>query len=177
MCRPKPGWWLPTLLGLLALPALAELKPFAADSLPQILAERQSRPFLLLLWSLDCPPCRQEFARLQQLQGSIDRHNLVLIATDDIQNQEEAQAVLHGFGLEAADNWIFADPMPERLRYRIDPNWFGELPRAYLYTADQQRSAYSGVLSEATLQQWQDTMTPDTTGLRSVTQQITNDHD
>ena len=85
------------------------------------------------------------------MQGSIDRHNLVLIATDDIQNQEEAQAGLHGFGLEAADHWIFADPMPERLRYRIDPNGFGELPRTSLYSADQQRNAYSGVLSEATL--------------------------
>jgi thiol-disulfide isomerase/thioredoxin len=168
MSRCKSGWWLAALLGLLALPTLAELKPFEADSLPQILSERQNRPFLLLLWSLDCPPCRQEFARLQQLHGSIDRHNLVLIATDDIASQAEVQAVLHNFGLEAADNWIFADPMPERLRYRIDPNWFGELPRAYLYSADQQRNAYSGVLSEATLQQWQDTMILDTTGPSSV---------
>jgi thiol-disulfide isomerase/thioredoxin len=142
------------LLGLLALPAAAELKPFQADSLPQIVSEREGRPFLLLLWSLDCPPCRQEFARLQRLQESIDRHKLVLIATDDIADREEAQTVLHTFGLDAADNWIFADPMPERLRYRIDPNWFGELPRAYLYAADRQRSAHSGILSEAILQQW-----------------------
>ncbi len=84
--------------------------------------------------------------------------------------------MLHSFGLDAADNWIFADPMPERLRYRVDPNWFGELPRAYLYTDDHQRTAHSGILSEADLQQWLQNQPPPSATPSTLTdpQQIPN---
>lgn len=146
-------WLMPVLLALPAL-ATAELKAFLPGSLEQITADRQGRPFLLVLWSVDCPPCMKEFRQLQQLRHAFTDRSLVLVSTDGPEVTEEAQHILTSFELQDLDNWIFADNFPERLRYGIDPNWFGELPRAYFYDAAHQRSAKSGALSEASLQQW-----------------------
>jgi hypothetical protein len=96
----------------------------------------------------------KELKHLQQVQSSLSKTNLVLISTDGIDNQLEVQQVLSDFNLQSMDNWIFADDMPERLRYYIDPNWFGELPRAYFYDASHQRSSKSGALNLASLQEW-----------------------
>jgi len=44
--------------------------------------------------------------------------------------------------------------MPDKLRFYIDPGWYGELPRSYFYDAAQQRSGHSGALTRAQLQDW-----------------------
>jgi hypothetical protein len=96
----------------------------------------------------------KEFGHLQQLRHAFSDNSLVLISTDGAEYSAEAQRILASFDLHHLDNWIFAGNFPERLRYQIDPNWFGELPRAYFYDAAHQRSARSGALSAALLQQW-----------------------
>ena len=72
----------------------------------------------------------------------------------EIQNIDEIQQLIEEHQLEAMDNWIFSDSMPERLRYVIDPSWYGELPRAYFYDASHQRRAHSGLLKQEMLQSW-----------------------
>lgn len=134
--------------------AAAELRPFLSDSLAQITAAREGRPFLLLLWSLDCPPCLKELAGLKALAREMDGRELVLVSTDGPSNSAAAARVLHDLGLGGLDNWIFADDYSERLRYHVDPDWFGELPRAYFYSADHNRRAHSGVLTPEQLQHW-----------------------
>ena len=134
--------------------ASAQLKPFQSNSLEQIQAEHSNKPFILLLWSIECAPCRKELKLLQDFQDALTDANLILLATDNLQNQAEVQQVLTEYNLEHHNNWIFADDMPERLRYRIDPNWFGELPRAYFYDAQHKRTSKSGVLSPALLKDW-----------------------
>ena len=37
------------------------------------------------------------------------------------------------YGLGKVEQWVFADPMPERLRFEIDRRWYGELPRTHFY--------------------------------------------
>ena len=49
---------------------------------------------------------------------------------------------------------MFAEAVPERLRYAIDPAWGGELPRSYLFDAAHRRQAHSGLLDEAQLKDW-----------------------
>ena len=142
------------MMAMFSTAAIAELKPFISNSMDQILAERTAKPFILLLWSIDCAPCMKELQQLQQAQSALSKANLVLISTDGMENHHEAQQVLTEFGLDNNDNWIFSDAMPERLRYRIDPNWFGELPRAYLYDNKHQRISKSGALNQALLEQW-----------------------
>ena len=62
--------------------------------------------------------------------------------------------MLREHGLDHAENWAATVPFDTRLRFTIDPLWYGELPRSYLFDADNSRQAISGVLGEETLAQW-----------------------
>ena len=44
--------------------------------------------------------------------------------------------MLNETGLGAPENWTFGDGFVERLRYEIDPQWRGEIPRTILITRD-----------------------------------------
>lgn len=130
------------------------LKPFISDSLQQITVEREGQPFLLVFWSIDCPPCLKELSLLQKTQQRFSENGLVLVSTDDIQHSNSVKKILQEFQLGQLENWVFSDSIPERLRYAIDPAWYGELPRAYFYDASHQRKAHSGSLKKATLDKW-----------------------
>lgn len=143
------------LLGLvLMLPAMATqqpVQPFRADSLAQILAAREEAPFVLVLWSLSCPPCFRELELLGRLHQANPSLRLVFVATDPYGEPGVPSAVrgaLERFGLAGLEAWAFAGD-PQRLRYVIDPRWYGELPRSYFYGPGQPRSAVSGRLEEA----------------------------
>lgn len=147
------------LLFALALSALppavsAELKLFSKGSLQRIVGARSGEPFLLVLWSVDCPPCMKEMGHLKSLRDRFDKRGLVLVSTDGLANREAVKERLAHFGLDNFDNWVFADDFPERLRYQIDPNWFGELPRSYFYDAEHQRVGSSGALTPEALRKW-----------------------
>ncbi len=130
------------------------LKSFERDSYKTILADYQGKPFLLGLWSLDCPPCFKELEELARWKQQYPQLNLVLIATDEYELKEEVNQQIKAFGLEQSDNWIFSEQATVKLRYAIDPNWHGELPRSYLYDAQHQSTAVSGLLNKETIQQW-----------------------
>jgi thiol-disulfide isomerase/thioredoxin len=130
------------------------LKPFSKNSLGQITADRKGQAFIMVLWSIDCPPCLKELAHFQALKAQFTETNFLLISTDSPDKSAAIQQVLVDHNLQTIENWIFSDSLPERLRYNIDPNWYGELPRTYFYAADHTRMAYSGMLSQAQLQQW-----------------------
>jgi len=132
----------------------ALLKPFQADSLQHITSDRKGEPFVLVLWSVDCPPCLKELAQLQQLRHQFSSQDLVLVATDDIHEADSVQKTINDFQLGQMDNWIFTGTIPERMRYAVDPNWYGELPRAYFYDRFHQRIAHSGSLKRTTLETW-----------------------
>ncbi len=132
----------------------AKLKAFRAGSINEISAERNGQSFMVVLWSVDCPPCIKELAHLQQYRNRFSRTSLVLVAIDGQQYSDTAQEILYDNQLDAMDNWIFTGSMPERLRYAIDPAWYGELPRAYFYDQAHQRVAYSGALTQPMLERW-----------------------
>jgi len=55
---------------------------------------------------------------------------LVVINADLVPNEPDAvSTMLAQTGLSAAENWTFNDDFVERLRYEIDPQWRGEIPR------------------------------------------------
>jgi hypothetical protein len=134
--------------------AVADLRPFTADSYRQLLSEHAGQPLLLVLWSVECPPCQQELATLGQLLKEVPTLPLTLIATDQGLPTSHLTAVLARHGLENVDAWVFADPVAARLRQAIDPEWYGELPRSYFFGADGERTTYSGRLPQAILQAW-----------------------
>jgi len=144
------------LLLLLCLPGLAtaELHSFSDKSLDKITAAHHGQPFLLVLWSIDCPPCLKELEQIGQLRTQFLPNSLVLISTDNIEYADKVQQVLSRYGLDNAENWLFSGNFPERLRYQIDPNWYGELPRAYFYDANHNRAGKSGALNADLIHQW-----------------------
>jgi len=147
--------WLLAFALLGATPADAgKLQPFTGDSLPAIQKQFAGRPFILTLWSLTCHHCVKELQTL----GRLARHDralpLVIVSTDSPAEAREIRAALQRFGLDHVDTWVFADAVPERLRYSIDPAWRGELPRSYLFDAAHGREAHSGLLGEARLKDW-----------------------
>jgi thiol-disulfide isomerase/thioredoxin len=137
-----------------------DLKPFRANSFEQIIASRVGKAFIMVLWSIDCPPCIKEFEYYQALKNQFTETNIVFISTDSPDNSALIERLLIEHQLQNIDSWIFSDSLPERLRYKIDPNWYGELPRTYFYDANHKRKAHSGIVTQAQLQQWLEKHTP-----------------
>lgn len=134
--------------------AAAELRPFVAGSLAEIRAAHAGRPFVLALWSLDCPHCGAELTLLGQLHTQHPGLALVVVSTDSPLEREALGARLREHGLADAEAWVYADAFSERLRFEIDPRWGGELPRVYLYDRQHTRRAHSGRLDTRELERW-----------------------
>src|SRR5690606_18241478 len=129
-------------------------KPFMAQSLKAIEAEHEGEAFLLVLWSVTCAPCFAELAMLSEALAVDPQLPIVLVATDPPAMRDEVEAVLADYDLLPYAGWQFAEAMPEKLRFHIDPDWYGELPRSYVYDAAHRRRGHSGALSAEQLQHW-----------------------
>ncbi len=143
------------MLVVAASASAAEPVPFTVDSLAKIKAQYAGRPFILNLWSVnECSYCIAELTLLGKLAKTQKRLPLVLVATDSPEFAPAMQKTLSPLGLAGVDSWVFDDPIPERLRHAIDPSWYGELPRTYLYDARHRRETIVGVLGEQRLRAW-----------------------
>lgn len=131
-----------------------EILPFTADSFEEIKQEYTGQSFLLALWSVHCPPCMIELEMLGRMLAEDPSIPLVLISTDPIDMAEDALDFLLDYDLAHIRSWMFADSFTERLRYSIDPMWFGELPRSYFFDAEHQHEAHSGILQESQVRSW-----------------------
>ncbi|MDX1491055.1 MAG: hypothetical protein R3332_07200 [Pseudohongiellaceae bacterium] len=153
MTNKGKGLTLVLLLSLFGSTALNadNIRHFEASSLASLKQEFAGQPFVLSLWSIDCLPCRVELEMLGEIKRQSPDFPLLLVSTDPIEQREEAVYILEEYGLDAIDTWMFADSFVERLRFSIDPNWYGELPRSYFYDEDHNRQAHSGILSREEL--------------------------
>lgn len=143
-------------LGLVVSPfsqAQEPLKPFIKGSLEQILTSHQNRPFVLSFWSLDCRYCNEEFALFNAALSTHKQLHLELVATDHIDNAASIRARLEEAGLAQHLGWAFADST-HKLRFEIDKNWHGELPRTYFFNKDGSVRAQSGKIDEKAFQNW-----------------------
>lgn len=134
--------------------AAEAVRPFTQGSLGQVVAARQGKPFVLVLWSLDCQYCPTELKTLSELRRSHPNLDVVLVATDTMSDapQLALKAAAHGMG--QVEQWVFADDMPERLRREIDNRWYGEVPRTYFYDRKHQRDVKTGLVSKQFFEQW-----------------------
>lgn len=139
------------ILGTLNIYAKADqsaLLSFTAGSYQKILENSDQRPFMLVVWSIDCPSCLKDMDLLNTLHQQRPELKIVMLAADDLSASEQIQQILEQNQLEELENWVFADENAQKLRYEIDPRWYGELPRTYFFNAAHQRTGVSGVLSE-----------------------------
>ncbi len=146
---------LAAVLGLLAgvAQAKAVTRAFEHDSLEQIQASHKGKPFVLILWSLDCVYCQASLDALAQQKRRQPGLAVVTLSTDamgDAATDALIGARLRALGL-TANSWAFGAQPPEQLRYALDPKWHGEMPRSYWFDAQGKRVAYSGVLTPAVI--------------------------
>ena len=91
---------------------------------------------------------------LKKLAAEYPKLDLVLISTDSPQQEKAIAATLTKYSLGKAESWVFADSYVERLRFEIDREWYGELPRTYLFAADRSSKGVSGNLEQHELESW-----------------------
>lgn len=136
-----------------AAPAEA-LKPFQPESLQQIREATRGRPFVLAFWSLHCAPCKEDMAVLKAVQAKYPQLRVILVSTDGPAEHPAVIRFLAQQGLGRVERWAFADDFEERLRFNVDPEWRGELPRTYLFDAEHRATTHSGVLDVRALDAW-----------------------
>lgn len=139
----------------MSLPVRAEqanLKHFTSGSYQQLLKEYADKPFVLMIWSISCASCLKKMPVMSELRKSMPGVNLIMLATDDASATNQVNSILTGNQLDHADNWIFADANAQKLRYEIDPKWYGEVPRTYFQNKEHQRVGVSGSVSREKLE-------------------------
>ncbi len=130
------------------------VRPFVAGSLAEIVAARAGKPFAMAFWSVGCAHCPAELKALGALKRQYPKLDVVLVAADSPDEAPEVARLAERFGLGRVEQWVFADPMPERLRFEIDRRWLGELPRTHLYDHLHRLESVSGVVSRRKLATW-----------------------
>ncbi|MCW8935049.1 MAG: TlpA family protein disulfide reductase [Gammaproteobacteria bacterium] len=132
---------------------------FNTDSYSQLIEEKK-HAFLMVMWSLDCPPCIKELSSLGLLYKQNPDLNMVLVSTDSPARIDEINKLLSKFDLLKIDNRVFSTEPVQRLRYSIDPRWYGELPRSYFHDNHRAgRSAVTGILNTDHVLSWLKTNT------------------
>jgi hypothetical protein len=124
------------------------LKPFISGSYQQLLATNANNPFMLVVWSVDCSSCLKEMALLSDIQKNNPNIKMIMLATDELSANEQIEQILKQHQLDGIENWVFADENSQKLRFEIDPKWYGELPRTYFFDSAHQRTGISGVMSK-----------------------------
>ncbi|HJV80371.1 hypothetical protein [Noviherbaspirillum sp.] len=147
-------WIISLLVSLSAVfPCIAHagqtLQAFEPDSLAQIVERQKGKPFILVVWSLDCVYCQASLKTLSQEKRKHKELRVVTVSTDAVDDAEATtlmQERLGALGMKS-NAWAFGMAPPEQLRYAIDPKWHGEKPRSYWFDASGNRTAYSGVIT------------------------------
>lgn len=140
---------------MFAGPAFPASQPFAGEQLERFQQRYLGQQWLLLLWSVDCPPCFKELAVLSRLAEQQPDLRVVLVnADDDDRLLQERQQIVARYRLDKLPNFHFADGQGSHSRYRIDPQWYGELPRSYFFEADGTRHGRSGLVTAELLERW-----------------------
>ncbi|WP_439687236.1 Thioredoxin domain-containing protein [Cupriavidus oxalaticus] len=128
--------------------AAERVSVFESASAAQLSASQQGKPFVLVVWSLDCVYCKRNFEAIGKLQAKHRSLRVVTLAMDRPDALPQVQQLLKRVDL-TRNAWMFGNEPQERLRYAVDPDWMGEMPRTYFYRADGQRQGVSGVISDA----------------------------
>ncbi len=127
-------------------------QPFSMEAFEQIKSINQGKPWLTVLWSVDCPPCYKELALIQKLRSQYKLYPVIIINVDDTNEvAEQRPEVISQFGLDDLPNYYFKDGQGDKQRYSIDPYWYGELPRSYYIDAKGKFHGKSGLLKEKQL--------------------------
>ena len=84
---------------------------------------------------------------IKKIHEGMPQFNFVLLATDDQADTKEVNKIIEQKGLGIMESWIFAEGNAQKLRFEIDPVWYGEIPRTYFFNSTHEREGISGALT------------------------------
>ena len=130
-------------------------KAFNKESFAALKKHYKGQRWLLVLWSVDCPPCFKELAMIQSLSTEIANLPIVIVnadASDDI--RLERRNIIKRFELSHLTHLYFVEGQAAKSRYLIDTSWYGELPRSYFIDAAGKFNGKSGLITQQALNSW-----------------------
>lgn len=126
--------------------ATAPLKPYQSGDWSSLIKTRNGAPMAIHFWGVTCPACVKEMPQWGAFVKRNPNAKIIFIQVDDV-SPEMMQKMLKKAGLEKANNYYIASSFDERLRYEIDPQWYGETPTTIFIDKNGRASRISGLIN------------------------------
>ena len=131
-----------------------EFMPFDMNTRKVIEKRYIDQPLIISFWSIDCPYCLDDLKKLGKALSKNTNVKLITVCVDGKESAKKAERILSQANLPKHEQYQYAEVDEDRLRYNIDPSWYGELPRTYFYDAAHQVTPLSGKISNSFLDKW-----------------------
>jgi thiol-disulfide isomerase/thioredoxin len=131
-----------------------EFMPFDMNTRKVIEKRYIDQPLIISFWSIDCPYCIDDLKKLGKALSKNTNVKLITVCVDGKESAKKAERILSQANLPKHEKYQYAEVDEDRLRYNIDPAWYGELPRTYFYDATHQVTPLSGKISNSFLDKW-----------------------
>jgi thiol-disulfide isomerase/thioredoxin len=131
-----------------------EFMPFDMNTRKVIEKRYIDQPLIISFWSIDCPYCIDDLKKLGKALSKNTNVKLITVCVDGKESAKKAERILSQANLPKHEKYQYAVVDEDRLRYNIDPAWYGELPRTYFYDAAHQVTPLSGKISNSFLDKW-----------------------
>jgi thiol-disulfide isomerase/thioredoxin len=131
-----------------------DFMPFDMNTRKVIEKRYIDQPLIISFWSIDCPYCIDDLKKLGKALSKNTNVKLITVCVDGKESAKKAERILSQANLPKHEQYQYAELDEDRLRYNIDPAWYGELPRTYFYDAAHQVTPLSGKISNSFLDKW-----------------------
>lgn len=131
-----------------------DFMPFDMNTRKVIEKRYIDQPLIISFWSIDCPYCIDDLKKLGKALSKNTNVKLITVCVDGKESAKKAERILSQANLPKHEQYQYAEVDEDRLRYNIDPAWYGELPRTYFYDATHQVTPLSGKISNSFLDKW-----------------------
>jgi thiol-disulfide isomerase/thioredoxin len=131
-----------------------DFMPFDMNTRKVIEKRYIDQPLIISFWSIDCPYCIDDLKKLGTALSKNTNVKLITVCVDGKESAKKAERILSQANLPKHEQYQYAEVDEDRLRYNIDPAWYGELPRTYFYDAAHQVTPLSGKISNSFLDKW-----------------------
>ena len=130
---------------------------FGEGSWRDLTAAHKGQNLIVHFWSVACAPCLAELPEWGKFLAKNLEAPLVFINWESRpQPADRIRATLAKAGLADAEKWTLADGFEQKIRFAIDRDWMGELPRTQLIGRDGSVTTLSGAMDFAKLTAWLD---------------------
>jgi thiol-disulfide isomerase/thioredoxin len=131
-----------------------EFMPFEINTRNVIEKKYLNQPLIISFWSIDCPYCIDDLKKLGKALSKNKNVKLITVCVDGKESAKKAEGILNLAHLPEHERYQYAEVDEDKLRYSIDPTWYGELPRTYFYDTAHQVTPLSGKISNSFLDAW-----------------------